>query len=58
MNNIWENPTKKWGTIIQRRIERSWGDEDYYPSDEKISQAKLFGKHKSQKYLLSKKVLS
>ena len=50
MNMIWENPTKKWGTIIQRRIERSWDNEDYYPSDEKISQAKLLGKHKSQKY--------
>ena len=37
MNKIWENPTKKWGTIIQRRIERSWDNQDYYPSDEKIS---------------------
>ena len=44
MNQIWENPTKKWGTIIQRRIERSWDDQDYYPSDEKISHAKLLGK--------------
>ena len=54
MNKIWENPTKKWGTIIQRRIERSWEriivskdydyDYDYdYPSDEKISQAKMLG---------------
>ena len=46
MNMIWENPTKKWGTIIQRRIERSWEDKDYYPSDEKISQAKLLSKHR------------
>ena len=46
MNKIWKNPTKKWGTIIQRRIERSWDDEHYYPSDKKISQAKLLGKHK------------
>ena len=46
MNKIWENPTKKWGTIIQRRIERIWEDKDYYPSDEKISQAKLLGKHR------------
>ncbi len=22
ISKIWENPTKKWGTIIQRRIER------------------------------------
>ena len=44
MNKIWENPTKKWGKIIQRRIERSWGNEDYYPSDAKISQAKLLSK--------------
>ena len=46
MNKIWENPTKRWGTIIQRRIKRSWKNKDYYPSDEKISQAKLFGKHR------------
>ena len=47
MNKIWENPTKKWGTIIQRRIERSWGNKNYYPSDEKISQAKLLaGEHR------------
>ena len=26
MTMIWENPTKRWGTIIQRRIERSWGN--------------------------------
>ena len=43
MNKIWENPSKKWGTIIQRRIERSWDNEDYFPSDEKISKAKLLG---------------
>ena len=44
MNMIWENPTKKWGTIIQRRIERSWNIQDYYPSDDKITYAKLLGK--------------
>ena len=44
MNKIWENPTKQWGTIIQRRIQKSWEDRYYYPSDEKISQAKLLGK--------------
>ena len=45
MYKIWENPTKKWGTIIQRRIQRSWEDrnQNYYPSDEKISRAKLLG---------------
>ena len=43
MNMIWENPTKKWGTIIQRRIQRSWENQDYYPSDGKISRAKLLG---------------
>ena len=46
MSKIWENPTKKWGTIIQRRIERSWGNKNYYPSDKKISQAKSLGKHR------------
>ena len=44
MNKIWENPTKKWGTIIQRRIERSW--ENHLPSDEKISRAKFLGEHR------------
>ena len=44
MNKIWENPTKMWGTIIQRRIERSW--DNYYPSHKQISQAKLLGKHR------------
>ena len=48
MNKIWENPTKKWGTIIQRRIERICNDQNYYPSDDKISQAKLLGKHRNQ----------
>ena len=44
MNKIWENPTKKWGPIIQRRIERSWNIQNYFPSDEKISKAKFLGK--------------
>ena len=44
MNKIWENPTKQWGTIIQRRIERSWGNN--FPSDQKISHAKLLSKHR------------
>ena len=46
MNKIWDNLTKKWGTIIQRRIERSWERQDYYPSDDEIYQAKLLGKYK------------
>ena len=46
MNKIWENPTKKWGEIIWRRIEKSW--DDYYPSHRKISQAKLLGKHRNK----------
>ena len=50
MNMIWENPTKKWGTIIQRRIERGWSWRYGYvfPSDDKISQAKMLGKNKIQ----------
>ena len=52
MNKIWENPTKKWGTIIQRRIERSWDIQNNYPSDDKISQAKLLGKHRNQKDII------
>ena len=47
MNRIWEKPTKKWGIIIQRRIERSWDDYYFYhcsyPSHKKISQAKFLG---------------
>ena len=45
INKIWENPTKKWGAIIQRRIKRSWDNQDCFPSNEKISKAKLLGKH-------------
>ena len=48
--SIWENPTKEWGEIIQRRIQRSW--RYLLPSDEKISQkisqAKMLGKNKIQ----------
>ena len=40
---IWENPTNKWGKIIQRRLERSWGGEYSYPSDEKIAYAEYLG---------------
>ena len=46
MNKIWENPTKKWGTVIQRRIERSWGK--HFPSDEKMSKAKLLGRKETE----------
>ena len=42
MNMIYENPTKKWGPIIQRRIERTW--QNLLPSDQQIYQAKLLGK--------------
>ena len=44
MKKIWDNPSKRWGTIIQRRIERSWESQDYYPSDNLISKAKTLGK--------------
>ena len=46
LNLIWENPTKKWGTIIQRRIEKCW--ENLFPSGEKISHAKYLGKTQNQ----------
>ena len=46
MRNIWEYPNKKWGRIVQRRIERSWAIQDSYPSDKQISQAMLLGKHR------------
>ena len=45
MIRVWvsENPTKKWGTVIQSRLERSWEAEYRFPSDEKISYAKCLG---------------
>ena len=43
MNKIWENPTKSWGTIIQRRIERSLRIQEYFPTDKQITRAKLLG---------------
>ena len=42
MNKIWENPTMQWGAIIQRRIEKTWGN--HLPSDQKISKAKVLSK--------------
>ena len=50
MNMIYENPTKKWGTIIQKRIELSWDIENNYPSDKQISQAKLLGNNTQFNY--------
>ena len=46
MNKIWENPTKKWGTIIQRRIERCWDIQKNLPPDKMIYRAKMLGKHR------------
>ena len=37
------NPTNKWGTIIQQRLERSWDAENSYPSDKEIQHAKSLG---------------
>ena len=50
MNKIWENPTKKWGAIIQSRIERCWDYQEYYPSDKLISKAKFLGKNTDSQY--------
>ena len=36
MRNIWEYPNKKWGRIIQRRIERSWTIQGNIPSAKQI----------------------
>ena len=44
MRKLWESPTKKWATIIQRRIERSWTIQGNYPSAKQISKAKLLGR--------------
>ena len=43
INKIWENPNKKWGTIIQRRIERSLRIQEFFPTDKQITRAKLLG---------------
>ena len=42
MRKLWENPSKSWGDIIRRRIERSWGPGSL-PSDQRIVHAKLLG---------------
>lgn len=55
MRNLWENPRKQWGNIIERRIEKQWF---YYapngvwrmlnfPTDEKIAHVVLLGKAKN-----------
>ncbi len=58
MDKIWERPTKRRGAIIQRRIERSWPEADSwdFPSNEKISKAKLLGKHKIKYYFYHVKI--
>ena len=52
MNKIWENPTKSWGTIIQRRIERSLRIQEYFPTDKQITRAKLLGNNFRIKILM------
>ena len=52
VNKIRENPTKHWGPIIGRRIERSWDIKDYYPSDNLIARAKLLGEHRIQSFIV------
>ena len=51
-NKIWENPTRKWGTIIQRRIERSLRIQDFFPTDKQITRAKLLGNNFRIKILM------
>ena len=35
LRKLWENPSKSWGVIIRRRVEKSWGlvPYPYSPSD-------------------------
>ena len=43
MRNLWDSPSMKWRSVIERRIEKScWGPENF-PSDEKLCQLKLLG---------------
>ena len=44
MRKLWDNPSKSWGNVIRRRIEKSWGPGNL-PSDQKILHAKLLGDH-------------
>ena len=56
MRNILKNPTKKWGTVIQSRIERCWAIQGNYPSDKLISRAKLLGKQRHKILWIGQKV--
>ena len=49
MRKLRENPSKSWGSIIRRRIEKSWGPGSL-PSDQKIVHAKLLGDHRKREY--------
>ena len=43
MRNLWDSPSKKLGSVIERRIENSsWGPKNF-PSDKKLSHVKLLG---------------
>ena len=44
MRKLWENPTKRWATIIRRRIERSWTIQGNIPSAKQIFRAKMLGR--------------
>ena len=44
MRNLWENPSKSWGSVMKRRMENCWNTRGSYPSDKHISQALMLGK--------------
>ena len=44
MRNLWENPSKSWGSVMRTRIENCWNIRGSYPSDKHISHALMLGK--------------
>ena len=41
--NLWDSPSKKWGSVIERRIMKSCCGPKNFPSDEKLAYVKLLG---------------
>ena len=43
MRNLWDSPSKKWGSVIERRIRNSCCGSKDFPSDKKLGYVKLLG---------------
>ena len=44
LRSVRDYPSKKWGNILERRIEKCWGP-GKYPSDQMISHVETLGKN-------------